>query len=109
MAMVIEEAKIDGIGDIIFTADNVYGVIRLWEEGAIPKPTNKYILVGDFVIGDIADGTAIKVQDADTFDTKMADVFQSAKVAMKDYGVSKGKSFRMDIVIPKEIINGYTK
>ncbi len=83
----------------------VYGKIRLWIDTKPPKPTDTWIIVGDFTITDIASLKEVKTIDATAFDEKIKAILDRAGVNLKDY--DGRKSFHMDIKVPKRMIDGY--
>jgi len=85
-----------------------YGHIRLWVEGDPPTPTDYWLLIGDYETTGTAKAKQFKSvnkSDEEKLDTKMNKIFKQAKAELKHYG--KGKSFHMDVQVPKELIDGY--
>lgn len=80
---------------------NAIGTIRLWVDG---KPTEKRI----FITSDAPKTTElITSKDDFLFNAKVDEVLKRAKVSISDYG--KGRSFHMDIHVPEEVADVYTR
>jgi len=85
-----------------------YGLIRLWIDSTPPKPTDTWIVIGDFGLSSSIDLKPIRVADLGIFDDKIQDILAKSHVALKDYSVLNRRTFRADITVKQEIIDAYS-
>ena len=82
-----------------------HGRIRLWVEGKPPKPTDIWIVIRDDQLTPIADAKSLTEAHDKDIDAKLMAILEARGLKMDDYG--KGRSFHMDIQVPKEIADAY--
>lgn len=90
-------------------AGKIYGQIRMWIEGDPPTPTDIWIVVGDFQLSDDAILQDIKTKDRSMFNSKIQAILNRAKITLNEYGIATRRSFHMDIQVPLQVINAYTR
>lgn len=84
----------------------IYGRIRLWVEGTPPTPTQIWVIIGDFALGDSVRLVKIRQRDVATLNTKRDEVLAASKVTLQDYAAT-GRNFHMDIRVPQSIVDAY--
>lgn len=81
---------------------DIWGKIRLWEKES-GKPSDVWVILGEHAPAASVKLGTLQVADRTAVDAELATYIKD----LARYGVSKGRRFRVDIKVPKALIERY--